>query len=92
MANMTKATEEVQQAKLELSLRGWTTRRLAAATGLSYGSVRNVLAGRHGNWPAKAAINRALEREIFSKPETKQMPRPLNRMVKPGATVTRAIK
>jgi transcriptional regulator with XRE-family HTH domain len=62
--------EEARTAKVAMAALGWTHRDLAAKTGLKKGTVSIVLSGHYECWPAKAAINAALGREIFSAPQT----------------------
>lgn len=61
---------EARAAKTALVALGWTHRDLAAKTGLKKGTVSIVLSGHYACWPAKAAINAALGRDVFTKPES----------------------
>lgn len=63
---------EMRQLNAELAIRGWSRKDLARHAGLAYGTLKNVLCGRHTNWPARAKINEALGREIFTQSELKQ--------------------
>jgi hypothetical protein len=65
---------EARAAKVALAALGWTHCDLAAKTGLKKGTVSIVVAGLYDCWPAKAAINGALGREIFVKRDTVQAP------------------
>lgn len=61
---------EVRAVKAELAALGWTHRDVAAKTGLKKGTVSNVLSGHYPCWPARAAINAAIGRDIFTKPDS----------------------
>lgn len=58
---------ETRAAKMALLSLGWTHRELAKRTGLSKSAVDQVLCGHYPSWPAKAAVNAALGREIFKR-------------------------
>ena len=73
---------EARAAKVALAALGWTHRDLAAKTGPKKGTVSIVLAGLYDCWPAKAAINAALSRDIFTKRDTISASTPGGRMLR----------
>lgn len=58
---------EARAAKEAMVRWGWTHRDLAAKTGLTRGTVSLIMGGFYDAWPAKAAVNAALGRDIFTK-------------------------
>ena len=75
---------EARAAKAALVVLGWTHRQLAEKTGLKKGTVSIVLCGSYECWGAKAAVNAALGREIFSKRNIVPAPTPGGRMLGRG--------
>jgi transcriptional regulator with XRE-family HTH domain len=85
---------QCRAAKTLLASLGWTQKDLCEKTGLELVTVSHVLAGQYKFWPAKAAINAALGRDVFTKPDSKKLPKlpPLDRMVRQDQVITRVLK
>jgi hypothetical protein len=83
---------EARAAKVALAALGWTHRVLAAKTGLKKGTVSIILSGFYECWPAKAAINAALGRDIFSKRETSPAAIQVGRMSGRGGAAVKPLR
>jgi len=58
---------QAAQARALLAVLGWSHNDLARKTGLKRATVTNILTLQYPAWQGKAAINRALGRNIFTK-------------------------
>lgn len=61
--------EPLTLLRVRMAERNLKPRTLAQLTGFSSHRISNVLVGSDTSWPIRAAINQALEENIFSKPQ-----------------------
>lgn len=85
-----KDVEEARQARALLASLGWSHKDLAEKSGLKRATVSNILTAMYAYecWPAKAAINAALGRDIFTKVKTSPPPKRAGRRPRDVTTAT----